>query len=52
MAEVPALSPWSSLPAQSAQPTEYPLIALVVVSAAVAPLQAESPPEQHVVPQA
>ena len=52
MDEVPALSPQSTLLAQSAQPAEYPLTALVALSVAMAPLKAESPPKQHVVLQA
>ena len=43
MAEVPVLSPWSALLAQSAQPAEYPLTALVPVSTAVTPFEADSP---------
>ena len=37
VAEVPALSPWSTLPA------EYPLIALLAVFATLAPPEADSP---------
>ena len=43
MSEVPTLSPWSALPTQSAQPTEYPLTTLVFVPAALAPPEADSP---------
>ena len=49
VAEVPALSPLFALPPES---TQHPLTTLVAVSAAVAPPEAESPPKQHVVPQA
>ena len=49
MAEVPALSPRSALPSQSA---EYPLTALVVVSAALAPPEADSPLRRHAILQA
>ena len=52
VAEVPALSPRSALPAQSAQPTEYPLTTLVAMSAALAPPKADSPLRQHAVLQA
>ena len=45
MAKVPTLSPLSALPPESAQPTEYPLTALLVVSAAVAPPKVDSPPK-------
>ena len=52
VAEVPALSPRSALPAQSAQPTKYPLTALVAMFTTLAPPEADSPLRRHAILQA
>ena len=46
VAVLPALSP------QSALPVEYPLSALLAVSTALSPPEADSPPKRHIILQA
>ena len=52
VAMVPTLSPRSALPPESALFARYPLTALLAVSAAVAPPEADSPLKRPVVLQA